>query len=203
MPAQSAVDRGRCFLDAGTQFKVLAQQVAAAVSPEECSALAPLLHSLGRAQLLPEQQLIAWLQDGRISAQLAAAGYEHVEALLQQLAKVPAAIDAACAPHPTASSLTQAAEAVAEVLQEVGVGMSCFGAPGICNNAACVSVIGPTELSLVSGKQCQCAGCLQAYYCSRQCQRAAWKSQHKPVCKALAAAAAAGDAAAAAAQAAS
>jgi hypothetical protein len=76
-------------------------------------------------------------------------------------------------------------------LQATG-GMLCnIAVPHFCNNPACRIISGPTEVQLVSGRSCICAGCQTARYCGRDCQRAAWK-QHKPVCKALAAAAAEG-----------
>lgn len=34
-------------------------------------------------------------------------------------------------------------------------------------------------------KLCACNGCRLAYYCSKECQRAAWKSAHKYTCEAL------------------
>jgi hypothetical protein len=75
-------------------------------------------------------------------------------------------------------------------LQATG-GMLCnIAVPHFCNNPACWNISGATEVQLVSGRSCICAGSCTARYCGRDCQRAASK-QHKPVCKALAAAAAA------------
>ena len=82
-------------------------------------------------------------------------------------------------------------------LQETGRMLTSIAVPHFCNNPACANLSGPTEVQLVSGRSCVCAGCTAARYCGRACQRAAWK-QHKPVCEALAAAAAAADDASAA-----
>jgi hypothetical protein len=75
-------------------------------------------------------------------------------------------------------------------LHATGMMLSSIAVPISCNNTACVSVIGPTEVQLVSGRSCICAGCRTARYCGRACQRQSW-GKHKPVCKTLAAAAAA------------
>jgi hypothetical protein len=75
-------------------------------------------------------------------------------------------------------------------LQATGVMLCSIAVPHFCNNAACVNVSGPTDVQLVSGRSCLCAGCCTARYCGRVCQRQAWQ-EHKPVCKALKAAAAA------------
>ena len=74
-------------------------------------------------------------------------------------------------------------------LQETGVMLSSVAVPHFCNNPACVNLSGPTEVQLVSGRSCICAGCRVARYCGRGCQRQAWP-RHKAVCKALAATAA-------------
>jgi hypothetical protein len=74
-------------------------------------------------------------------------------------------------------------------LQAAGAALCSFAVPCMCNNQSCMNLSGLTELGLVSGRSCICAGCGVARYCGRACQRAAWK-QHKPVCAALAAAAA-------------
>jgi hypothetical protein len=77
--------------------------------------------------------------------------------------------------------------ALVRQLQKTGSRLSNIAVRHFCNNLACVNLNGPTEVRLVSGRGCMCAGCRMARYCGRDCQRAAWK-QHKPVCKALAAA---------------
>jgi hypothetical protein len=82
--------------------------------------------------------------------------------------------------------------ALVQQLQVVGGLLTGIALPHFCNNPACGNASGPTDVRLVSGRSCMCAGCLTARYCGRDCQRVALK-QHKPVCKALAAAAAAAD----------
>jgi hypothetical protein len=72
-------------------------------------------------------------------------------------------------------------------LQATGAMLCNIAVPHFCNNPACANISGPTEVRLVSGRSCICAGCCTARYCGRDCQRAAWQ-HHKPVCKALAAA---------------
>jgi hypothetical protein len=116
--------------------------------------------------------------------QLAAAGCSPQQ-LQQQLDALLAAQQA------TQQGLTDASLAVlVQQLQATGRVFCSIAVPHFCNNVACGNISGPTEVRLVSGRSCLCAGCLTARYCGRDCQRAAWK-QHKPVCKALAAAAAA------------
>ena len=91
-----------------------------------------------------------------------------------------------------------AAAAAAVVVAELARSLRVFGAavssalpvPHFCNNPSCSNVNGASEVALVSGRSCICAGCKVARYCGRSCQRACWKV-HKPVCQALAAAAAA------------
>jgi hypothetical protein len=92
--------------------------------------------------------------------------------------------------HDGVSEATLAA--LVQQLQATGVMLSSIAVPHFCNNPACVDITGPTEVQLVSGRTCICAGCRTARYCGRVCQRQAWP-QHKPVCKALAAAVAAAD----------
>jgi hypothetical protein len=91
----------------------------------------------------------------------------------------------------TQQGLTEASlTALAQQLRATGVMFCSIAVPHFCNNPACGSISGPTEVQLVSGRSCICAGCRTARYCGRDCQQAAWK-QHKPVCKALATRAAA------------
>jgi hypothetical protein len=116
--------------------------------------------------------------------QLAAAGCS-AQQLQQQLDVLLAAQQG------TQQVLTDASlAALVQQLQVTGRMLCGIAVPHFCNNLACGNISGPTEVRLVSGRSCLCAGCLTARYCGRDCQRAAWK-QHKPVCKALAAAAAA------------
>ena len=79
--------------------------------------------------------------------------------------------------------------ALVQQLQATGAMLSGIAVPQFCNNPACTNLSGPTEVRLVSGRSCICAGCRIARYCGRACLRAA-RTQHKPVCEALAAAAA-------------
>jgi hypothetical protein len=81
----------------------------------------------------------------------------------------------------------EALTALVQALQAAGQGLGCLATPACCNNPACSSLVGATELQQVLGRGCICAGCSTARYCDRACQRAHWK-RHKPVCKALAAA---------------
>jgi hypothetical protein len=86
--------------------------------------------------------------------------------------------------------LTEASiAALVQQLQKTGAMLCSIAVPHFCNNPSCANLSGRTEVQLVSGRSCICAGCCTARYCGPACQRAAWK-QHKPVCKALAAAAA-------------
>ena len=121
---------------------------------------------------------------------LAAAGCPP-EQLQQQLEVLSAAQEGVQQGLLTEASLA----ALIWQLQVVGGLLTSTAVPHFCNNPACGNVSGPTDVQLVSGRSCMCAGCLTARYCGRDCQRAAWK-QHKPVCKALAAAAAAANVAA-------
>ena len=117
------------------------------------------------------------------SAQLTAAGCTPQQ-LQQQLDALLSAQNA------TQQGLTDASlAALVQQLQATGAMLGSIAVPHFCNNAACTNLSGPTEVLLVSGRSCICAGCRIARYCGRACQRAAWK-QHKPVCQALAAAAA-------------
>jgi hypothetical protein len=59
-----------------------------------------------------------------------------------------------------------------------------------CNHPGCLNLGGLSEAGLVAGAGIRCSHCKACYYCSRDCQLAAWRL-HKPVCKRLQAAAAA------------
>ena len=142
-----------------------------------------------------------WLETSINQQQLVAAGYTP-QLLPQQLQQMVAALqalrDSAHNRQPDSSSSctvnTCGLEAVRQ-LQAAGSILCSFAVPSLCNNPTCRNLSGLTELSVVSGRSCICAGCGVARYCGRACQRIAWK-QHKPVCAALAAAAAIAKAAA-------
>ena len=125
-----------------------------------------------------------WLENPQVADRLSAAGYQPqqvLEALTQLLVATQAAAE---------DSAPVALQALVETLQAAGQALCCLATRLCCNNPCCGSMAGATELQLVSGKGCICAGCRTARYCDRACQRAHWK-RHKPVCQALAAAAAA------------
>jgi hypothetical protein len=130
-----------------------------------------------------------WLQAGSTQQQLVAVGYAPQE-LPQQLQQAVAALQAARSrtddSQPDPSRFLEAAQQ----LQAAGNSLCSFAVSCLCNNPSCSTgdLSGLTELGLVSGRSCICAGCRVARYCGRACQRAAWR-QHKPVCSALAAAA--------------
>jgi hypothetical protein len=119
------------------------------------------------------------------AALAAAAGGE-----LQQFRQQLKALSAAQRQAPLEALCNAALAKIAQQLHANGVMLCSIAVPHFCNNAACVNVSGPTDVQLVSGRSCLCAGCCTARYCGRVCQRQAWQ-EHKPVCKALKAAAAA------------
>jgi hypothetical protein len=118
-------------------------------------------------------------------AALAAAAGGDLQQFRQQLEALSAAQAALLQEGVRDASLT----ALVQQLQATGVMLSSIAVPHFCNNPACVNISGATEVQLVSGCSCICAGCRTARYCGRVCQRQAWP-QHKAVCKALAVAAA-------------
>jgi hypothetical protein len=135
--------------------------------------------------------VLAWV--GSVTSEaahtaLAAAAGGDLQQFRQQLEALSAAQQVVRQEGVTDASLA----ALVQQLQETGVMLSNIAVPHFCNNPACVNISGATEVQLVSGRSCICAGCHTARYCGRVCQRQAWQ-QHKPVCKALAAAAAAAE----------
>jgi hypothetical protein len=117
-------------------------------------------------------------------AALAAAAGGDLQHFSQQLEALSAAQQVVRQEGVSDASLA----ALVQQLQATGVMLSRIAVPHFCNNPACVNISGPTEVLLVSGRSCICAGCRTARYCGRVCQRRAWP-RHKVVCKALAAAA--------------
>jgi DNA polymerase III psi subunit len=123
------------------------------------------------------------------SAALAAAASGGVQQFRQQLEALSAAQQAVRDGVSDASLSDASLTALVQQLQATGLMLSSVAVPHFCNDAGCVNISGPTDVQLVSGRSCMCAGCCTARYCGRGCQRQAWP-KHKPVCKALAAAAA-------------
>ena len=136
-----------------------------------------------RLQLFTNQ-LMCWLEHPSVDGRLSAAGYQPQEAVEELVGMLDASFEAENSSDP------EALTGLVQALQAAGQGLGCLATPVCCNNPACSSLAGATELQLVSGRGCICAGCRTARYCDQACQRAHWK-RHKPVCKALAAAAAA------------
>jgi hypothetical protein len=137
-----------------------------------------------------------WLEQYR--APLGAAGYA-LEPILQQLQQLQSALhsvesggaapstsftEQSTALHSSsssssggdsaaASSSTRTDEVLSAALQQLeqaGSALCCMAVPCMCNNPACTNTSGPTELSLVSGRSCVCAGCRVSHYCCRSCQ---------------------------------
>jgi hypothetical protein len=187
-----------------------------AASPVDVSAMMSLLALLGRCCLLtsdagiPSSHLdgfiaagirqkigpilaasTTWLSAGSNAAQLEAMGY-NTEGVLQCLQDAAAACteqdgtDAAGEPLTVSQSARLSQQQ--QLVRAVGRALSSFAHPGACNNPACTTFSGPSEANLVQGSTSKCSSCRAARYCSKACQRAAWK-QHRPMCKALTAAA--------------
>jgi hypothetical protein len=127
---------------------------------------------------------IYWLDGPGVADKLSAAGYQPQQVQQALLELMTARQEAA------GSSDAAALRVLVQALQAAGQALGCLATPVCCNNPACCSLGGSTEVQSVSGKGCICAGCRTARYCDHACQRAHWKL-HKPVCKALAPAAAA------------
>jgi len=129
-----------------------------------------------------------WLTAPAVADQLAAAGHntQQLPQLCQELMSAHRTVTEACA----SDNFTEAtAMALVQQLQVTGRALAGLAVPTLCCNPSCSNITGPSDLQLVSGRSCLCGGCRTARYCSRACQKAAWK-QHKPACSALAAAAA-------------
>jgi hypothetical protein len=207
----SLVIFGRCCLQWAEQLRQLAPEVlllaSGALEADQCGDA--VLHGCSAAVVcIPGLHLTAVLipRDSVEGLELAVSEWVGGLVAPAALAQLEAA---GCAPQllqqqldtllsaqqGTEQGLTDASlAAFVQQLQATGVMLCNIAVPHFCNNPACGNISGPTEVQLVSGRSCVCAGCCTARYCGRACQRAAWK-QHKPVCKVLAATAAAAAAA--------
>ena len=139
----------------------------------------------------PLKGVAKWLAVNREG--LGAAGY-GVQGVCQQLVMLQERWQAACEalqqqPEPAEALVTELVGELSHVLRAFGAAVSsALPVPHFCNNPGCRNVSGDSEVALVSGRSCICAGCKVARYCGRNCQRACWKV-HKSVCQTLAAAA--------------
>jgi hypothetical protein len=201
----SLVILGRCCLQWAEQLQQQAPELlllaSAALQPEQCQIALLHDHSAALVCIPGLRQVAGRMPADRMESLLLAvsewvSGLESTKAVAQLQA-------AACAPQQlqqqldallttqqgVQQGLTDATmTALVQQLQATGSMLCNIAVPHFCNNPACANISGFTEVQLVSGRSCVCAGCRTARYCGRDCQRVAWQ-QHKPVCKALAAAA--------------
>ena len=182
---------GRCCVQLADFWEGL--DVASGLSPDQLELVKSLFGGDGFG--LKGKVVAGWLQV--FEPQLSAAGYPMQPVLqqMQGLTGAANAVEQAVGPgqgmaHALTATAVAAVTELVQCLRAVGAAAGVIPVPDFCNNGGCVNVCGPSEVLLVSGRSCICAGCRTARYCGRGCQRQAWK-QHKPVCKALAAAAAA------------
>jgi hypothetical protein len=120
---------------------------------------------------------------------------ELLQGLLDLLQPAPDSAshtEAQVAPEQSSSAVEQ--DALRSQLQSLGAAVTAVAVKCVCNNPSCSNIAGASDVGLVSGRSCVCAGCLTARYCSSRCHTEAWK-QHKPACRALAAVATAAAAA--------
>jgi hypothetical protein len=159
------------------------------------------------AAVAPVHQLPEPTAAGAAAAAAAAAIQPQLKKLLKQQERLHEAVQLAVGHFPadldpssgssqglSAAALQLAGQMLGPQLlqqaQEFAEGV-CAALPlrHCCNNPGCLNLGGLSEAGLVAGAGSRCSGCKAWYYCSRECQVAAWRL-HKPVCKRLQAAAA-------------
>jgi hypothetical protein len=136
-------------------------------------------------ELAEDLQLLQYLP-GEQKPRAAAAVSPQVAKLLKKLVTLEQhKMDAAAAAvECNRASVLQHSAQLLQRGQEFAEGVC--GAPlrHCCNNPGCLNLGGLSEAALVAGAGSRCSGCRACYYCSRECQLAAWRL-HKPVCKRL------------------
>ena len=138
-----------------------------------------------------------WLEAEDTVRQLAALGYNSQDLLQEELSAAAEALNTSSHDLEAAGSAPDGHSAAPAVLQDIqeqlqaaGGVLARFAHRHACNSLACGDTTGPSEAQLVEGHGTKCSGCKTARFCSKACHTAAW-TQHKRVCKAVAAAAAA------------
>jgi hypothetical protein len=165
------------------------------------NSLRMLLHDESELQLLLQQELAASSATAAAAAAAAALSPElakllgkhelHAAELQQKLEAAAAAADAE--PQDDQESLVGQVQQAGQVLgpqllqqaQEWAEAL-CAALPQryCCNNLGCLNLGGLSEAELVARPGSRCSRCKACYYCSRECQVAAWRL-HKPICKLL------------------
>jgi len=114
---------------------------------------------------------------GGSTAEALAVGMQNDQPLAAVASSSAAAVAAAAPPQPVDFDL-------GGLLKTAGLALCSLPVPGLCNNPICSNMSGLSELHLVNGKNCMCAGCRVGHYCCRACQKQ-HLGQHKPACWAL------------------
>jgi len=155
-----------------------------------CHVLGMLFMDACPTLLMLSLQCGQWMTDMQEAMRQTAAGCNFSapqEQINQTFSAVKAVTDAVESKQPVASLAAAVADLVQQ-LQQLGEALNTLPHPHACNNPHCSTTSSPSDVQLVSGKSCLCAGCLSARYCSRACQKQ-HRKQHRAVCKARGAAA--------------
>jgi hypothetical protein len=139
-------------------------------------------------QLLPSLSAVA-----KTTAAAGSSAAPELRKLIKQQAKlqgaVTALVDDSCRPAAASLQLGERLQLkqpqLLQQLQEFAEGV-CAALPQrhCCNNPKCTKLGVLSEAELVAGAGSRCSRCRACFYCSRECQLAAWPL-HKPVCKRL------------------